>query len=119
MFWWDFYSNYEWPQEQKGHKSRDLTTKTHVIAIDEEEFGDKFLLEVLPSPPSSSKEVITNTKWLVLEFLKELINLANLEILLRKRLTIKKSIIFTQKSDKEKSKKANSIFKEEFIPMIW
>ena len=50
------------------------------FAIDEEKFGDKFLLEVLPSPPSSSKEVITNTKLLVLEFLKELINLANLEM---------------------------------------
>ena len=30
------------PLPLKGHKSRDLTTKSHVIAIDEEGFGDKF-----------------------------------------------------------------------------
>ena len=67
IFWWDFYSKCEWPQDQKGHKSRDLTTKTHVIAIDEEEFGDKLLLEVLP-PPNSSKEVTTDFDKSVVEF---------------------------------------------------
>ena len=44
IFRLDFYSKCELPQEQKGHKSRDSTTKTNVIAIDEEEFVDKFLL---------------------------------------------------------------------------
>ena len=45
----------------KGHKSRDLTTKSHVIAIDEEGFGDKFL----PRGFSSFvlKEVTAIKKW--------------------------------------------------------
>ena len=53
------------PLPLKGHKSRDLTTKSHVIAIDEEGFGDKFrqvpatrffllyLRKLLPSQPGS------------------------------------------------------------------
>ena len=56
------------PLPLKGHKSRDLTTKSHVIAIDEEGFGDKFrqvpatrffllyLRKLLPSQAGSYKK---------------------------------------------------------------
>jgi hypothetical protein len=59
------------PLPLKGHKSRDLTTKSHVIAIDEEGFGDKFrqvpatrffLLYLRKLLPSQTGSYIKNTK---------------------------------------------------------
>ena len=59
------------PLPLKGHKSRDLTTKSHVIAIDEEGFGDKFrqvpatrffllyLRKLLPSQAGSYEKVLS------------------------------------------------------------